>query len=201
MCVYVYSLLFSYAKIKNRQRASLIRLSGHHIDHDRSMQCRVQIMMQIIKVKCGSTHCSGYRRCAELLPWLLHGLAHPQKWDVESYRTERSHMHQSRSRDTILIQKPLDRVFLISHFSAWCSPRAMQIVSSGSHRLAGSDDTKLLASLCAPNPGRGMNNSRPGAPLSGSIWCDRENGRKRESKSGNTFWCATWHPRGVESAR
>ena len=39
------------------------------------------------------------------------------------------------------VQKPADRVFLIAHFSAWRSPRAMRIALSGSHRLAGSNGT------------------------------------------------------------
>jgi hypothetical protein len=60
------------------------------------------------------------------------------------------------------IQTPPDRGFLIAHFSAWRSPRAMRIVLSGSHRLAGSNNTKPLAPPCAPNLRRVINNSRPG---------------------------------------
>ena len=88
-------------------------------------------------------------------------------------------------------QKPPDKVFLIAHFSAWRSSRAMRIALSGTHMLAGSNGTKPLAPPCVPNPRRVINNPRPGrAPRSGSIWCARENGRKRELKSRNTFWCA-----------
>ena len=67
---------------------------------------------------------------------------------------------ENRACDTV--QKPPNRVFLIAHFSAWRSPRTMRIALSGSNRLAGSNGTKPLAPPCAPNPVRGINNSRPG---------------------------------------
>ena len=68
----------------------------------------------------------------------------------------------SKGKGTNKIQKPPDRVFLIVHFSAWRSPRAMRIALWGSHMLAGSNGTKPLAPPCAPNPRRVINNSRPG---------------------------------------
>ena len=71
---------------------------------------------------------------------------------------ERLGLGLGTTEDTI--QKPPDRVFLIAHFSTWCSPRATRIALSGSHRLAGSNGTKPLAPPCAPNPRRVINNSQ-----------------------------------------
>jgi hypothetical protein len=70
-----------------------------------------------------------------------------------------THVH-GLPHDTV--QKPPDKVFLIAHFSAWRSPRAMRIALLGSNRLAGSNGTKLLAPPCATNPRRDINKSRPG---------------------------------------
>ena len=63
--------------------------------------------------------------------------------------------HKIRGLDTV--QKPPDKVFLIAHFSAWCSPRAMRIAWSGSRVLVSSNGARPLAQSCAPNPRRVIN--------------------------------------------
>ena len=79
-----------------------------------------------------------------------------------SFKQCKAHGTEEKACAHDTVPKPPDRVFLIAHFSAWRSPRAMRIALSGSHRLAGSNGTKPLAPPCAPNPRRDINNSRPG---------------------------------------